>query len=117
MIKNKLIGFLFVSIIVSFSGSLVSSSQETIKWVSLNNLPCQARSKLVDINSFFPFTVSVNKCGGCCNTIDYPYARLCVPNKVKNMNAKMFFCETKFLVHHELCQYKYGFNESVCNPK
>ena len=53
MIKNKLIGFLCVSIIVSFSGSLVSSSQETIKWVSLNNLPCQARSKLVDINSFF----------------------------------------------------------------
>ena len=37
----------------------------------------------MDINSdetlFYPSIVSVNK----CNTISYPYARVCVPNKVK----------------------------------
>ena len=34
---------------------------------------------------FYLFTVSVNKYGGSCNTIDHPYARACVPNNVKNM--------------------------------
>ena len=37
---------------------------------------------------FYPFTLSVNKWGGSCNTIDDPYAQVYVPNKVKNMNVK-----------------------------
>ena len=60
----------------------------------LNKCPCQARSTLVDINSdeilFYPFTVSINKWGGSCNAIDDPYAWVCVSNKVKNVNAKIF---------------------------
>ena len=43
---------------------------------------------LVDINSdktlFYPFIDNVNKCGGSRNTLDDPYAWVCVPNKVKN---------------------------------
>ena len=38
---------------------------------------------------FYPFPNSVNKCGASCNTIDDPYARVCVPNEV-NMNVKVF---------------------------
>ena len=49
---------------------------------------------LFDINSneilFSSFTVSVNKCGGTCNTIDNPYARIYVSNKVKRINLKVF---------------------------
>ena len=74
---------------------------------------------------FFPFSFSVNRCGGCCgtcNTIDDRYARACVPNKVKNMNAKVFNLmsgvnETRFLVQHEPCDSKYRLNESACNSK
>ena len=71
--------------------------------------PCQARSTLVNVNSdkilFYPFTVTC-KCGGSCNTIDDPYARVCVPNKVKNMNVTLFNLisrvnETRFLVQHD----------------
>ena len=44
----------------------------------LNNQPCQARPTLVNIISdetiFYPFTVSANKSGGSCSTIDDPYA-------------------------------------------
>ena len=29
-------------------------------------------------------------CGRSCNIIDDPYARVCVPNKVKNMNVNLF---------------------------
>ena len=48
------------------------------KFVSLNNRPWQARSTLVNVNYnhflYFPF-ISVNKCGGSCNTTVNPYAQ------------------------------------------
>ena len=86
----------------------------------------QARPTLVIINSgetlFYPFTVSFNKWGGSYYTIGDPYARVCVPNKVNNMNVKVFILmsvvnETRFLVQHESCECKCGLNESVCNSK
>ena len=55
-----------------------------------------------------PFVVSVNKRGGSCNTIGDLYARVCVPNKVKNMNAKIFNLmsrvnKIRFFVQHKSC--------------
>ena len=38
---------------------------------------------------FYPFIVSINKCGGNCNTVDDPYARVCISNNLKNMNVKI----------------------------
>ena len=87
-----------------------SNSKGPIKCLTLNNQPCQARPTLVNINSdetlFYPFTVSVNKCGGSCNTIDGPHAY--IPNKVKNMNVKVFNLvsrvnETRFTVQQKSC--------------
>ena len=63
------------------------------KSVSLDNQPCQARSLDIDINSnealYYSFTVSVNKCGGRCNSTDDGYAWICVPNKVKKLIYKL----------------------------
>ena len=60
-----------------------------MKYVSLNNLQCKTRLTIVNINSdetlFYPFLVSVNKCGESFNNIDDPYALVCLPNKVENM--------------------------------
>ena len=60
----------------SFCESLAFNSKGHIKCVYLNNRPCQARTTL-DINFnetlFYPLTVSVNKCGGSCNTINDSY--------------------------------------------
>lgn len=42
-----------------------------------------------DETRFYSFTGSVNKCGGSYNTIDDPYARVCVLQKVKDMNVKV----------------------------
>ena len=39
---------------------------------------------------FFPFSIKVNKCNGNCNNIDDQYARICVPDIVKNLNFKVF---------------------------
>ena len=66
-------GLWSASTIVSFG-----DSEGSIKCVSLNNQPCQARPTLVEINCnetlLYPFTVSVNKCGGSYNAIDHSYA-------------------------------------------
>ena len=70
-----------------FWKSLACSSNGCIKCVYLNNGPCQARPTIVHKNSneplYFPFTVSVSVCDGGCNTIDNPYARVCIPDKKK----------------------------------
>ena len=43
-----------------------------------------------DETLFYQLTVIVNEFNGSCNTIDNPYARVYVLNKVKNMNTKKF---------------------------
>ena len=47
----------------------------------------QVRSTLISINSNepndFPFAVSVNRCGGSCNTIEDPYAQIYDQDKKK----------------------------------
>ena len=76
--KKISIGFLRIHTIGNISESLLSNSEESIKCVSLNNQPCQARPTLVNVNSnkslYYPITASVNKYGRRCNTIDDPYA-------------------------------------------
>ena len=120
-----LVGFL-VEFLVSSSGSLVNNYKNPAKYICLTNQPFQARLKRASINSyetlFYPFSVSVNKYGGSCNTIDCLYTRVCVSNKVKNINAKLFNLksgvnETIFLDPHKLCECSVILNKSVCNSK
>ena len=73
---------------------------------------------LVNKNSnetfYYPFTISINKYGGWCNTIDNPYVWACFTNtNVKVCNLMSGVNETKFLVHHESCDCKCGSNKSV----
>ena len=93
----------------NFAEQLSLNSKKYIKCISINNRPCLTRPRLININAnelfYYQFPVSVNKCGGICNTIDDPHVRKCVPNKVKNMNVKILnwissVSETRFLVHH-----------------
>ena len=121
------VGLLSVCTRGIFGESLVSYSEGYMEYASLsNNQSCHARPTLVNINFnetlFYLFAVNVNKYGGNCDTIVHPYARVCVPNKVKNMNVKLLYLmsgvnETKFLVRHESCKCKYRLNEFVFNSK
>ena len=83
---KKIIGLLSVCTAGIFNRLLTSNSEERVKYVSLNNRLCQARPTLVNINLnetlFYPFTVA--------NIINDPYAQVCGPNKVKNMNVEVF---------------------------
>ena len=39
---------------------------------------------------FYLFSVKTNKCSGNCNNISDSYARICVPDVLKNSNLKVF---------------------------
>ena len=60
----------------------------------MNNKECKRRTKIIDINNnepvFYPFSIKVNKCTGSCNNINDLYAKLRVPDVVKNINVKVF---------------------------
>ena len=40
--------------------------------------------------SFYSYGVEVNKCSGSYSNINDPYAKLCVPNVIKDANVKVF---------------------------
>ena len=65
-----------------------------LNYVSLNNQECKVRPTFVNVSSnnsiFYPFSVKINRCSGNCNSINDPYAKICVPDVVKNLNVKVF---------------------------
>ena len=60
----------------------------------MNNQKYKIRSEIININTnepvFYPFSIKVNKCSGCCNNVNDPYAKWYVPDVVKNINVKVF---------------------------
>ena len=92
----------------------------------MNNQACKTRTKIININNnepvFYPSSMKVNKCSGRCNNINDPYAKLCVPDVVKNINIKVLNLmpwsnQTKHIEWHETCKCKCKLNSSVCNNK
>ena len=69
-------------------------SCNALKCVSMNNQEFKIRAEIININSneplFYPYSILVNKRSGSCNNINNPYAKLCVPDVVKNINIKAF---------------------------
>ena len=71
---------------------------------------------------FYPLRVKINKCSGNCNNINDPYARICVPDVIKDLNVKVFNLmsrtnETKFIKWHEKCKCICRLDSIVCNNK
>ena len=102
------------------------SNVNSLKCVSANNQECAARTKIIDVNSnepvFYPYSIKVYKCSGSCNGINGPYAKLCVPDIIKNMNVKVFnltsrINETRHIIWHETCKCVCRLTSSVCNSR
>ena len=71
---------------------------------------------------FFPFSTETSKCSGSCNNINHPYANICVPDVVKNLNVKVFNLmsrtnETRFIEWHKTCKCECKFGANACNNK
>ena len=86
----KLVKRVFTSVIILFSYNLWSVN--LLKCVSINNQECKVRTEIVNVNGnepiFYPYSIRTSKCNGSCNNIHDPYAKLCVPDVVKNLNVK-----------------------------
>ena len=97
-----------------------------LECVSMNNQECKVRPEVVNVNSNEPllyrFSIKTNRCSGSCNNINDPYAEMCVPDVLKNLNIKVFNLmsrtnETRYIKWHEICKCKCRLNASVCNNK
>ena len=97
---------------VFFVGLIILSSftnTNSLSCVSMNNQECKAIPQVVNVNGdepvFFPFSIETSKCSASCNMINCPYAKICVPDVVKNLNFKVFNLmsrtnETRYIEWH-----------------
>ena len=113
----------FISAMMLFSSL---PNVNSLKCVSLKNQECKVWSEIVNINSnnpmFYRFSVKINKCSGNCNNINNPYAKICVPDTVKNLNVKVLNLmsrtnQTGFIKWHETCKCICRLDGIICNSK
>ena len=114
----------FVVAMTFFSCSVLNVN--SLECVSMNNQECKVRSEIINVNTsepmFYLSSIKINKCKGSCNTINFPYAKLCVPDTVKNITVKVFnvmprINETIHIEWHEICKCKCRLDANVCNNK
>ena len=120
-----MLGFIkkaFVMMTTFFNLAYVNS----LECISMNNQECKARSKIIDVKNnelvFYPYSIKVNKCSGSCSNINNPYAKLCVPDIINNINVKVFnlmsrINETRQIVWHETCKCVCSLTSAVCNSR
>ena len=72
-----------------FLPSLVSTTPSSC--ISMINQACKVRPEIINLNSnepvFYPFNIKTSKYSGSCNNINDPYAKICVPDIVKNFEC------------------------------
>ena len=92
----------------------------------MTNKKCKVRREIINVNSdepvFHLFSIKTSKYSGSCNNINDPYAKMCVPGVVKNVNVKVFNLmsrtnETRHIEWHKMCKYKCSPDASVYNNK
>ena len=114
--------FIRAMIFFSFNAFNVTS----LECVSMNNQECKIRSEIINVDTnkpiFYPYNIKINKCRGSYNTINDPYAKICVPDKIKNTNVKVFNLmsrtnETRDIECHKTRKCKCRLDVSVCNNK
>ena len=114
---------IFISALIYFDNL---SNVNSLECVSIKNQKYKVRPEIVDINSnnpiFYPFTIKINKCSGNCYNIKDPYARICVPDTVKDLNVKVFNLmtltnETRHIKWHKSCKCICKLDKIICNSK
>ena len=101
-------------------------SVNSLECISMKNQECKVNEEVINVNTnnsvFYPFSLKVNKYSGNCNNINDPYARLCVPNVVKNINLEVFNLvswsnQAKQIKWHRSCKCECRLNPIICNNK
>ena len=107
-----------------FLSSLVSTTP--LSCISMNNQACKVRLEIINVNGnepvFYPFSIKTSKCSRNCNNINDPFAKICVPDIVKDLNIKVFNLmsrtnETRHIKWYETCRCICRLDTIVCNNK
>ena len=97
-----------------------------LECISISNQECKVRPEIVNVNSnepiFYAYSISTSICSGSCNNINDPYAKLCVPDTIENLNVKVFNLisranETRHIEWQETCKCKCKLSKSGYNTK
>ena len=101
-------------------------SVTSLEYVSMSNQECRIRSEIININTneplIYPCSIRISKCKASCNTIHDPYAKLCVPDNIKNIGVKVYNLisrtnEARHIEWHKTCKCKFRLDASFCNNK
>ena len=102
------------------------SSVNSLECVSMNNQECKIRTETINLNTneplFYPYSIKINRCKGSCNRINDPYAKIYIPDQIKDTNVKVFNLmsrtnETRHIKRYKTCKSKYRLDASICNNK
>ena len=122
----KIFGFAKKVFFIGLTNLSSLTNANLLSCISMNNQGCKTRPQVINFNGDEPvllsFIIETSKCCGGCNNINYPYAKICVPDVVKNLNVKAFNLMsrtngTRFLEWHETCKCKCKSGANVCNNK
>ena len=76
----------FTRLAILSSTNPLSANQ--LSCISMTNQECKVRLEIINANIdellFYPFSIKTSKCRDSCNNINDPYAKMCVPDVVKN---------------------------------
>ena len=90
--KAFFMGLAILSSVNPLSATSLSAVQ--LKYISVTNQECKVRPEIIHVNSaepaFYPFCNKASKYSGSCSNMKDPYAKLCVPEVIKNLNVKVF---------------------------
>ena len=116
----KKVFFIGLTILSNFTNVIPLSS------ISMKNQECKTRLQVINVNSnnpiFYHFSIKTSKCSGNCNYINNPYAKICVPEVVKNLNVKVFNLmprtnEIRSIKSHKTCKCICSLSKIICNSK
>ena len=109
----------FFTAMTYFSFSVLNAN--SLECVSMNNEECKIRSELISTLKN-PCFIKINKYKGSSNTMNDPYAKICVPDNIKNTNVKVFNLmsrtnETRHIQWNKTCKCRWRLDASVFNNK
>ena len=119
----KKVFFLGLTMLSNFANAL---NETSLNCILMKNQECKTRPEVININSnnpiFYPFSIKINKCSGYCNNINNPYAKVCVPDVIKDLNVKVFSLmsrtnETRFIKWHGKYKCECRLDATIYNNK
>ena len=90
----------FFTAMTFFSYNVLNGN--SLERISMNNQECKIRPEIINVNTneplFYPNSIKINGCKGSCNTINDPYAKMCVPDQIKNKVFNVKVSKSKCLI-------------------